>query len=148
MKERDYQLGQFLQFADRLHLFYCEGVRNGQVPPQLLGNAHISMAMQSPRRALEVLAERMPVYLAYAKQAGHGRQTEENPKNAGITRWLERRLGEISMILKENDFENGCRDVGKAELLLGYLARSPNADSSVGKPDQILSVNEINNEKE
>ncbi len=148
MKERDYQLGQFLQFADRLHLFYCEGARNGEVPPQLLGNAHISMAMQSPRRAMDVLAQRMPVYLAYAKQAAYGKQNERISSNAGIARWLERRLGEISLALKEDGFEEGCQDIGKAELLLGYLAVAHKAEASADKPVQTLSVDEVNHEKE
>ena len=142
MNERDFLLGQFLQFADRLHIFYCEGVRDGQVPPQLIGNAHISMAMQSPRRALNVLAERMPVYLAYAKQAAYGKQSKESGGEIKRAKWIERRLGEISQKLNELGFDGSSDDVGKAELLLGYLAvpatigSDANEDSKATVPEE------------
>ena len=55
MESRDYLLGQFLQYADLLHKLYCVHERKGSIPPQLIGNAAIPMALQSPRRALQVL---------------------------------------------------------------------------------------------
>jgi hypothetical protein len=130
MNERDFLLGQFLQFADRLHILYCEGVRDGQVPPQLIGNAQISMAMQSPRRAFDVLARRMPVYLAYAKQAAHGKHLEELEAETKRAKWIERRIGEISQKLNELGLNESPGSVGKAELLLGYLAVPPKTDAN------------------
>ncbi len=149
MKERDFVLGQFLQFADRLHLFYCEGVRGGQVPPQLIGNAHINMAMQSPRRALDVLAERMPIYLAYMKRTGYEGKTKTLSKEARIARWLERCIGELSRSLNELGFEGNATEVGKAELLLGYLAMSPKHEGIEGGTfPQAESTQTANDEQE
>jgi hypothetical protein len=133
MNERDFLLGQFLQFADRLHILYCEGVRGGQVPPQLIGNAQISMAMQSPRRAFDVLAMRMPVYLAYAKQVAHGKHPEKTEAETECAKWIEGRIGEISQKLNELGLNESPGSTGKAELLLGYLAVPTKTDAATDK---------------
>ncbi len=144
MNERDYLLGQLLQYADRLHLFYCQGVRDGRVPPQLVGNAHVSMAMQSPRKALDVIAERMPVYIAYATQQAELADSGQ----AGLARWLKIRLGEISARLSELGIAEGTTAPGKAELLLGYLAGAPKKGfpategGVVGATTELLITNE------
>jgi hypothetical protein len=114
MENRDYLLGQFLQFADRLHKLYCEHERKGSVPPQLIGNAAVSMTTQSPSRALQMLSHRMPVYLAWAdRYAG---------ANAGLVKWTRKELGRLSAALKDTDLSPAVTANGKAELLLGYLA--------------------------
>jgi len=119
MDERDYLLGQFLQYADRLHLFYCQGVRSGEIPPQLIGNAHVSMALQNPRKALDVIAERMPVYIAYATKQAAMVEKEAAFNEAA---WLKQCIGEISIRLNELGIDQSVKNPGKAELLLGYLA--------------------------
>ena len=111
MKNRDYLLGQFLQLADRLHKLYCVHERKGSIPPQLIGNAAISMAMQSPRRAFVVLSSRMAVYLAWADRS--------QDDDAG---WVKVELGRISALLHGQDLDQRVSSNGKAELLLGYLA--------------------------
>jgi hypothetical protein len=114
METRDYQLGQFLQMADLLHKLYCKHERKNSIPPQLIGNAAISMAMQSPRRALEVLPARMAVYLAWADRF---RGEEED-----LVKWVRKELGRVSALLKDQNLETGVTSPGKAKLLLGYLA--------------------------
>jgi hypothetical protein len=111
MNNRDYLLGQFLQLADRLHKLYCKHERKGSVPPQLIGNAAISMAMQSPCRAFVVLSTRMAIYLAWADRC--------EDDDAKETR---RQLGRISALLHGQDLDQRVSSNGKAELLLGYLA--------------------------
>jgi hypothetical protein len=55
------------------------------IPPQLIGNAAIPMALQSPRRAIQVLGNRMPVYIAWAdRYQGDG---------AGLAKWSRKELG-------------------------------------------------------
>lgn len=114
MESRDYLLGQFLQMADLLHKLYCVHERKGDIPPQLIGNAAIQMACQSPKRALEVLSNRMPVYLAWADRY-HG-------EGAGLSKWCRKELGRLSAALKSENLDSRVSSNGKAELLLGYLA--------------------------
>jgi hypothetical protein len=114
MESRDYLLGQFLQLADLLHKLYCVHERKGSIPPQLVGNAAIPMALQSPRRAIQVLGNRMPVYIAWAdRYQGEG---------AGLAKWSRRELGRLSSQLKDENLDAKVTANGKAELLLGYLA--------------------------
>ncbi len=121
MESRDYLLGQFLQLADLLHKLYCIRERNNAIPPQLIGNAALSMAMQSPRRALTVLSNRMAVYLAWAERF----QGEE----AGLAKWTRKELGRVSGLLKEQDLDLRVSSNGKAEVLLGYLANTKHSDN-------------------
>jgi hypothetical protein len=113
MESRDYLLGQFLQFADLLHKLYCKHVRGGSIPPQLIGNAAIPMALQSPRRAISVLTHRMPIYLAWADRY-----------NGDDAKWAKGELVRITSLLKSQDLNTRVGPNGKAELLLGYLASS------------------------
>lgn len=145
MNERDYLLGQLLQFADRLHIFYCKGVRGGQIPPQLLGNANVSMMMQSPKRAFDVLAERMPLYQAYATQIANQPSAAEAAQNSqrqanlptaqsgpvekeftpqAEARWLLNRLGAISEALAQQAPLENTTVITRALLLLGYIGTS------------------------
>ena len=143
MEGRDYLLGQFLQCADELHLLYCEHVRGGNVPPQLIGNAAMPMALENPAKAVEVLGARVPVYFAWLTQKAN---TKIRPADDGVTqrrffemndaekstlraKSISRRLGELSAELK-GKLDTPVSLTGRAELLLGYLARKPKAYDS------------------
>lgn len=125
MRNRDFMIGQFLQFADLIHKQYCIDVRsNGDstkdkkdnpIPPQLIGNALIPMALQSPGRAFCVLSQRLPIYLAWAERY--------NGENVGLVKWAHNNLRGLSSQLADSDMVCGASTNGKAELLLGYLAR-------------------------
>ncbi len=127
MEGRDYLLGQFLQFSDRLHKLYCEHERKGSMPPQLIGNAVVSMAIQSPNRALQVLSQRMLVYLAWADRY--------KGADAGLVKWTRKELGRISSDLKDTDLGSKVATTGKAELLLGYLANTKGAQKDEEKAE-------------
>jgi hypothetical protein len=114
MESRDYLLGQFLQLADLLHRLYCVHERRGSIPPQLIGNAAIPMALQSPRRAIRVLGGRIPVYTAWADRY--------QGDDAGLAKWCRGRLGRLSAQLKDENLDSPVSASGRAELLLGYLA--------------------------
>ena len=116
MEDRDYLLGQFLKFADLLHKLYCQHERRGSTPPQLIGNAAIPMAMQSPHRALAVLSTRMTVYLAWAERFSGA--------DAGLAKWTRKELGRIAALLKDKNLDTRVSANGKAEILLGYLANA------------------------
>ncbi len=114
MESRDYLLGQFLQLADLLHKLYCVHERKGSIPPQLIGNAAISMALQSPKRAISVLGNRMPIYVAWADRY--------KGEDAGLAKWCRKELGRLTALLHEEKLDSRVSANGKAELLLGYLA--------------------------
>ena len=137
MNERDYLLGQLLQFADRLHIVYCHGVRRGQVPPQLIGNSLMDQAGQNPAKALAILHQRLPVYERYATQllnsaqpavysaddqgeeARLGRLKHKAWKQAG---WIKATLAKLCQEVHRLGLKPTAGPQGQAELLLGYLA--------------------------
>jgi hypothetical protein len=114
MQSRDYLLGQFLQLSDTLHKLYCKNQRKDSMPAQLIGNAAIAMATQSPSRALRVLGQRMAVYLAWANRY--------KGEQVGLVKWCLGELRKIATLLKDCNLESRVSGAGKAELFLGYLA--------------------------
>jgi hypothetical protein len=145
MNERDYLLGQLLQFADRLHIVYCYGVRGGQVPPQLIGNSLMAQAGQNPAKALAVLQQRLPVYERYATQLLHSAEPplygaeEKEKEKARLAKlkhkawkqagWIKATLARLSAEVHRLGLEPVSGPGGQAELLLGYLA-APGKDES------------------
>lgn len=114
MEGREYMIGQFLRLADLLHRMYCEEERSGDIPPQLIGNAAVRMAMDRPVRALEVLNSRMAVYLAWSERY--------KGKNVGLVRWCRKELATVARDLHTCDLQERVTTNGRAQLLLGYLA--------------------------
>jgi len=116
MKTATFLVGRMLNVADQLHLQYCSEVRKNDVPPQLIGNAMMSVALANPENALALLAERMKPYLAWA-------QTVQSGSKVGLTKYFLRQLGEIASKLSELELPTRCTDSDRATMLLGYLSR-------------------------
>jgi hypothetical protein len=111
VKEAAYELGRFLSLVDTLHREYCVNVRNGQIPPQLLGNALLATTVTNPKKALAEMVNRIRVYRGWAEKAG-----------TGLARWTLGEMGKLTPALAEG-LPGRMDDAGKAQLLLGYLAR-------------------------
>jgi hypothetical protein len=111
VKEAAYELGRFLSLVDTLHREYCVNVRNGQIPPQLLGNALLATTVTNPKKALAEMLNRIRVYRGWAEKAG-----------TGLARWTLGEMGKLTPTLADGLPER-MDDAGKAQLLLGYLAR-------------------------
>ena len=112
-------VGRLLALADSLHLQYCEGVRNGSVPGQLLGNALMQTALESPQSALALYAQRILPYQAWArtcKASGQGPET--------LAKYFLAQLGEACSEISLLDIPERASDADKAQLILGYLAKS------------------------
>jgi len=122
-----YLLGNLLALSDSLHLLYCKYVRTSEenrksnnflIPPQLMGNALMNTALESPERAFCIYGQRIMPYKAWAQT----NRTEV----AKLTNWMNNKLGEISFdlasILSTEGFGTRLSDNEKAMLLLGYLA--------------------------
>lgn len=112
-------VGRLLALADGLHLQYCEGVRNGSVPGQLLGNALMQAALESPQSALALYAQRILPYQAWArtcKASGQGPET--------LAKYFLAQLGEACSEISLLDIPERASDADKAQLILGYLTKS------------------------
>ena len=57
MKENIFNLGRLFAVADRLHILYSQGVRQGDIPLRLIGNDQLSLALQNPREAFVTLGQ-------------------------------------------------------------------------------------------
>ena len=113
-------VGRLLALADSLHFQYCQGVRNGQVPGQLLGNALMATALETPEAALALYAQRILPYQAWART----RQPQGNGPEALAKHFLSL-LGDICSEISLTDIPKRASDADKAQLILGYLAKSP-----------------------
>ena len=120
MNASAYLVGRFLCLADDLHLKYCQHVRKGSIPPQLVGNALMPTALETPEKALSMLSQRILPYQAWAKTLSDSEQ------DVGLVKYFLKQIGEVSNKLKEAGLSPTCSDTDKAQMLLGYLARSEN----------------------
>ena len=125
MKSAPYLIGRLLSLADQLHVQYCREVRKGQVPPQLVGNALMTPAMETPEKALALFWQRIKPYHAWA-------QTVHGGDEVRLAKYFLGEMGRVSSALADTDLPSRCSDTDKVAMLLGYLARSEksNDDSS------------------
>lgn len=111
-------VGRLLALADSLHYQYCQGVRNGQVPGQLLGNALMATALETPQAALALYAQRILPYQAWARTC---KASAKGPET--LARDFLAQLGEICLEVCLLDIPKRASDADKAQMLLGYLAK-------------------------
>jgi len=122
MMNTPYLVGNMLKVSDDLHGLYCKEVRGGKLPPQLLGNALMAAALQSPIQALSQLASRIPPYLGWART--------NRTDHAGLSRYFMKCYSEIESKLKGQTLPSRLNDEERAQLLLGYLASSERSQSN------------------
>ena len=127
MQDTAFIVGQILKISDELHTLYCKVVRNGDVPPQLAGNAVFFTASETPHKALAHLSQRMSPYLSWAKQYSRGKKSWKSgsvkPDDAG---WYLNLFEDLSTKLTKTLTEPvRFNDFDKAQLFLGYLAAFP-----------------------
>jgi hypothetical protein len=114
MHDPAFLIGRFLSLADTLHGQYCEVVRKNEMPPQLLGNALISTAIQDPNKGLARMRQRLCVYQSWAR----------GKKGTGLARWACGEMGKIATEVADKLPGLRFNDEQQAQLLLGYLART------------------------
>lgn len=134
MNEAAFRLGQLLSVADVVHAGYCADVRQGQVPPALLGNSVLTMAQANPAKALAALGRRWKPYASWAKRAStveaarlrDSAKPDQKDRGWKISQaiWQHRRAAEISAAL-HGQLPQTADDTFRAELLLGYVAGLP-----------------------
>jgi hypothetical protein len=135
MEDVPYLVGQILKISDELHAFYCKIVRDGNVPPQLVGSSLMASALETPERTLAQLAQRMNPYIAWAKQY-RTKNCEIKGKESWRAAWylgLYERNASIFKdkleVLRSTQF--GDRE--KAELFIGYLADFPKKEETANQ---------------
>ena len=129
MKLPPYLIGRLLSLADQLHYHYCQHVHDGSVPPQLMGNALMPTALAEPIKALALYCNRILPYQAWAK-------TTSDEKAVGLAHYFLAELGKVCSELggvfsdtPSTNLPERCTDSDKAQMLIGYLARSEKSDS-------------------
>lgn len=116
MSSSPYMVGRMLKLADDLHALYCKEVRKNSLPPQLLGNALMAAALDSPTQALAQLALRIAPYLGWART--------NSTESAGLSRHLLKEFGLVEVRLRDTSLPGRLNDAERAQLLLGYVSTS------------------------
>lgn len=116
MKTAPYLIGRMLSLADQIHYHYCQHVRKGSVPSQLIGNALMTTALEEPGKALALYAQRILPYQAWARTA-----KGDEGKLAG---WFLSELGKVCSDVALAHIPDRCADADKAQMMLGYLAKN------------------------
>ena len=128
MKNPPYLIGRLLSLADQLHVQYCYEVRKRQVPPQLVGNALMTSAMETPEKALALFWQCIKPYHAWA-------QTVQGGDKVRLVKYFLGELGRVSLALAETDLPSRCSDSDKVAMLLGYLSRFEKKKSNGDSPN-------------
>ncbi len=123
MKEAAFNVGRLLALSDTLHKEYCNHVRKKDIPPQLIGNAMMPIAIDNPEQGIARLNERLMIYKAWADKV----QGEEYR----LVKWALGQMGQVARDLADCDLPNRTDDAAKAQMLLGYLARSESKGSKI-----------------
>lgn len=114
MNNSPYLIGRMLKLADELHALYCKEIRKGSLPPQLLGNALMAAALDSPTQALAQLALRIAPYLGWART--------NSTDSAGLSRYFLKEFGLVECKLRDVALPTRLGDPARAQLLLGYVS--------------------------
>jgi hypothetical protein len=123
MNQSPFLVGRMLKLADELHALYCKEVRQNKLPAQLLGNALVSAALNSPTQALAQMGQRILPYTAWAKT--------NNTDSARLAGYFLKNFAETASVVATLDFTKRLDDAGKAQLFLGYLANLNNKETIV-----------------
>lgn len=150
MEKMAYLFGQLLKLSDELHALYCQAVREGNIPPQLVGSALFVAASENPTQALAQLAVRMNPYISWAKQYRNKSKVDKGKESWRAGWYLSlyedianKLSSELTDSVRFNDYE-------KAQFFIGYLASFPKKDKAVESTQTDNSINEmggINNEQ-
>ncbi|MEN6490237.1 MAG: hypothetical protein ABFD66_15380 [Smithella sp.] len=125
MNNTPYLVGRMLKVADELHAVYCKEVRKNNLPPQLLGNALMVAALDSPTQAISQLALRIVPYLGWARTNA--------TESAGLSRYFLKEFGNIEVKLRDVNMPLRLDDAAKAQLLLGYIAGNTQTEEPTDK---------------
>jgi hypothetical protein len=134
METTAFNIGRYLSVADWLHRVYCEQVRDGSMPSQLIGSSYLAQALTNPQRGFANMSLRLSPYLSWSKTRGARHA-------GGIVATLDKLATEI---MQSGGFGTKTTDQERADILLGFHFRKPaaSADESgiCGKDSQAAAV--------
>jgi hypothetical protein len=143
MENMAYLVGQLLKISDELHALYCQAVREGSIPPQLVGGSLFVAASENPTQALAQLAVRMNPYITWAKQyrtktvADKGKESWRAGWYLGLYEDVANQLySELTNSIRFDDFE-------KAQFFIGYLASFPKREKVVANTNVDNRTNDM-----
>lgn len=138
MMDTMFMLGRLLKLADKLHKEYCINERNNSLPGQLMGNAVIQMAMQTPAEAMVRLEEKIAMYINWA-------ETDKKNRGGWILREIEKT---VTAIMEDGGgiLPKQPTSQEKTLLLFGYMASLPFNEKNTMKQDQETKKEEQDNE--
>lgn len=120
MRSPAFLVGRLMALADGLHFQYCQVVRNGSLPSQLLGNVLMQTALDSPQSALALYGQRILPYQAWARTC----DAPDGKSPQALARYFLAQLAETCAEIGEQEIPSRASDADKAQLILGYLAKS------------------------
>lgn len=149
MNEYPYLLGQILKVSDSLHELYCCEVRDGQIPPQLVGSGMYVAASELPAQTLAQLANRMIPYITWAKanrgacikrklKNRQGEEMEYFGPSAGYLLYAYEQIAKSLYPVLEN--KQRFNNYEKAQMFIGYLANLPK-NEDYGNKENIVGGN-------
>ena len=122
MNDGVFSLGKLFAAVDRLHIYYSLKERKGDIPGRLLGNDHMSLALQNPQEAFVTLGQRLiHPYISWAKRF----QIEQDDKESELgkqVRWCLWDITNLNQLLSGEDLPAEINNTDKAKLILGYLS--------------------------
>ena len=119
METTAFKVGRYLSVADWLHRVYCDKLRDGSMPPQLIGSAYLAQALTNPQRCFANMSRRLTPYLSWGKTRGARHA-------AGIVATLDKLATEIA---QRGGFATKTTDQDRADVLLGFHFRKPTASA-------------------
>ena len=131
MKDDVFYLGKYFAVVDTLYIQYHRYVRSGNVPMSLLGNDHISLALQNPLDAFVSMTKRLThPYISWAKRV----DTNKEPRQ--ITKSCLRKIADLTELLSKAQLPTAIDDADRAKLLIGYLSYGAKEERTIANGDE------------
>ncbi|MBX3741288.1 MAG: hypothetical protein KF712_09880 [Akkermansiaceae bacterium] len=124
MNSTPFEIGKLLAIMDYLHTCYCMVVRDGDIPPSLIGNGLLGRSADSPEEAFAELQERSRIYIGWARSVTPGKLDGVKKKAAEDAVVLLKLADPLCNSLHEGEFSEAMNSAEKAHLFLGYLSFS------------------------
>ena len=138
MENLPYLYGQLLKAADEMHALYCTVVRNGDIPPQLVGSSLFQSAAEAPVRTMQMLSQRLMPYYSWAKSY-RLKNVKEPGKESWRAGWLYGICEKIIGKLQESwTMQTRFNDEEKAQLFIGYLAAFPKKEQAEQVIEEVI----------
>lgn len=112
-----YAVGRIVQLYDTLHKCWCNEVREGKLPPMLIGSGYYQGVEQSPMKGLIYLRRRAAPYEAWAEKT-----VSKNGKSAALAMWARNELRKCYAVIEEHGWPEKTDLAFRGQMLLGFYS--------------------------